>query len=392
MMNIREITDAYLYSLGTWTSQLLYNSKAGMPTGVTTEWGYLVWDEENTGTGYTGEVRIDILDANDVLLIENIVKNSDGTPTSMYSSVAALSDIKIKVKLYALDLPTPKVSNIRINFYNNTTANQVFTDTGKNLMLNRVSLEPPTVSNVQYAAIGNGQSTVLTDDMTAITNEITTDLPFQTIEYNASDRSYIATVYVDSISNMITNGTTVNSIAFKNGDTTKLFCGAVRFQDNVINEGSDPTEGSYNYYFKAKFKLYPINTTTTMITNEGENTFLNRTFEPVATYDAVNKYVAGEHTELTDTMTGLDSEYTGPGSFIYSLLDTSAIKMTLIFVMDETTGNGNNYNAIGHENTDGTPTFILGLKLDETITKTSSYYYTFTTKYFIVPYESTDIL
>jgi hypothetical protein len=392
MINTREVTDAYLYSLGTWTSQILYNSRAGMPTGVTSEWGYLAWDEQYVGSGYTGEIRIDILDIDDNVLIADIVKNIDGTPTTLYSSVVALEDIKIRVKLYALDDPTPKVSNIRINFYNNTTANQVITNTGKNLIFNRTSLDSPTVTGIQYATIGNNQSTQLSDDTASLTNEESSDLTFRTIVYNASDRSYTATIYVNSVSTMITNGTTVNSIAFKNGDATKLFCGAVRYADNIINEGALPTEGSYNYYFKAKFKLYPINTTTTMITEEGERTFLDRTFEVIPTYTAISRYVAGEHGTLTADMTGLDTEHTAPNPFIYTLLDTSAIKMTLIFIMDETTGNGYNYNAIGHENTDGTPTFILGVKLDETITKSSSYYYTFTTKYLIKPYQSTNIL
>ena len=107
MINIQPITNASIYVLGKWTSPQLTNGHSGFPTGVSSDWGWMTWDESYTAeTGYTGEVRLDIINASTgAVLISDIAQNPDGSPTDISSLGSAT--IKIVVNLYALDWPTP---------------------------------------------------------------------------------------------------------------------------------------------------------------------------------------------------------------------------------------------------------------------------------------------
>jgi hypothetical protein len=112
MLITSTITDTTSYKIGTWTSQTIENSKIGFPTTTDSSWGYIKWDEENTGGTYDGLVRFDILKASDSsILIGDIVQNTDLSASDITSYVGT-NDIKIKTKIYRkYDIPTETLTH-----------------------------------------------------------------------------------------------------------------------------------------------------------------------------------------------------------------------------------------------------------------------------------------
>ena len=375
MINIQTITDAYNYVFGSWTSQTLTNSVAGFPTGTTTEWGYLAWEESNTGTGYTGYVRIDILDSTTgEVLLGDLTQNTDGTPTDISS--LGTSDIKILVKLYGLDYPTPIVSNIRIK-HKNWNSEQVITNAAKNVLLNR-ALETTTTNPVYDFIIGNGQTTALTESSTGLTNNVSSAYEINgnvtvssSILHNEDENLIEVSFVINNSDVIIPNGTTINSIGFRNNDTTPIFIGGTRHTDIE----KDP---AFYYYYKITFKIYRYDNDVYMLTKPGINVLLDRLFYSSVTYSGISEGSTGyQTTALSEDMTALDLTYFGPTVFQYSTLDTSKYKLTLSILMNTGDGNGYNYNAIGIHNTDGSPILAYVALLDEYVQKTVNYIYQF---------------
>ena len=373
-INTRTIEDASIYAYGSWTSPTLTNSNAGLPTDVTTEWGFLHWVEEYVSDG-DGLVRIDILDADnsDAVLVENIIKNSDGSPTDLSSTPAATSNIKIKVKIYGLSDPTPKVSNIWIK-YNNWIGNQVVTNDGKNQLLNRASLSSPTMNEINASKIGVLQTTEFTENSTALTSAVSSALAYNDVEFDTDNATIKVEVLLNETDAEVSNGEIMNAISFENDDTDPAFCGAARFVDITKS-------ASYKYYLRGTFKITRLSTDYIILTDMGEYILLNRAFYASPSYTEVNRWILGEQSSLTNTMGGLDTETLGPSAFTYTLLDNAKHELTLRSEIDEDTGNGSDFNAIGHENTDSPSSFIYAALFDETITKTSTYKYLFTVIY-----------
>lgn len=371
MINIQPIVDAGMYTLGTWTSPVLYNSTGNFPADVGGEWGYLSWTEANTGDGCTGYVRIDILDSSDNVLIADIAKNVDGTPSDLTSYSIITSDIKIKVKIYGLDFPTPEVSNLWLNFKNWNTVN-VITNTGKNVLLNRTFLAAPTVSNISKMAYGNSQTTNFNEDSTAIANEIEPYAIPDSVTFDSTRNTVTMMSEIKQFVSTIPNGTIFNALGIQTTDP--LFCAASRYLD--ITKDSD-----YYYRVSATFRIVETPTSRYILTSSGRNVMIDRTFLQYTTYSAPTQFVCGYTGTLLDSMTALDSEIVGPLDFTYTLFDTTANKVLVRAGMNELTGNGSTFNAIAHYNTDTTPILNYAAKMYTDILKTSSYIYQFDTSY-----------
>jgi len=373
MINIQPVENAETYTLGTWTSPLMINSTAGFPSGVSSEWGYLSWIEENTGTGYTGYVRIDILDSSDNVLIADIAKNTNGSPTYLYSTSVAFTDIKIKVKLYGGDSPTPKVSGLWLN-YNNWNNEQVVTLNGKNISLNRSLIASPTMTNLSKLRFGNGQVSAFDESSTDLTNGLSTWTVPDTITYD-TDNSRVILQYTINVGEVyMTNGTTFGAIGISNTDVSGYFIAGSRFIDITKNP-------LLNYKIRVSFKIVDAPMSTFVTTIAGRNLMIDRIMKLSPTYSAVSKFSLGYTGALSDDMTALDSEYVGPSTFVYTNFDTATPKTITRAYMDQLTGNGNTFNAIIHRNTDGSPIANYVVKLYESILKTSNYIYNFDTSY-----------
>jgi hypothetical protein len=386
MINIQTITDAYLYTYGSWTSQTLTNSAAGF-LSATNEWGYLIWDEENIGTGYTGQVRLDVLNATDnSVLVGDIIKNTDGTPSDI-SSYALTHNIKIRVRLYGADWPTPAVKNIRVK-HKNWNSEQVIFNDGKNLLLNRL-LTTPTSSAMHAMVIGNGETSPLTETNTGITNPVCTPVELSsilvTVEYNETEKMVYVVLSLSNADVVVPNGTVMNSIAFKNDDTTPIFLGGSTYTPIT-------KDVVFNYKFKSTFKVFSKTGSTYVLTSNANNIMLNRLFKTTPTYSGLKYGVVGFQTNpLSSSMTALDSTLFGPSAFNYTVIDTSKIRLSNSIYQGTTDGNNNTYNAIGHLNGDGTPIMMFASLIDENITKTSTYIYQYITNYNILTPVSTSL-
>ena len=119
VINTRIVENANLYTYGEWISPVLDSSLFLTPF-TTDHWRFLSWDEsfsveKGTGDGY---VRIDILDASDdSILISDLYWLADGTDFDLLSSPDPVSpgqNIKVKVKIYGLNNPTPIVKKIMV--------------------------------------------------------------------------------------------------------------------------------------------------------------------------------------------------------------------------------------------------------------------------------------
>lgn len=378
-INIQPITNAEIYVYGSWTSQILYNSTAGFPTGTTSEWGYLAWDESNTGTGYTGHIRIDIIDADTgLILLGDIAQNTDLSSTDITSLSTA--DIQIKVKMYGLDYPTPILNNLRVKF-KNWNQEQVVTHTGKNVLLNR-ALSTTTTTPIHDFRIGSGQITALTESSTDITNAVSAAFPItgdptvnSLVTYIEDEEIVEITFGINNGDIIIPNWTVMDSIGFRNDDATQLFVGGCRHADITKNP-------SFYYYYKITYKIYGYQSDNYIITKNGRNILLNRMFKSVPTYTGIFNGSCGYQTNtLVDSMTAIDSTYYGPTAFQYTLLDTTKYRLTTSIAMDQSSGNGYTYNAITNMNDDGTEILMYAATLDEDIQKSSTYTYQFNTNH-----------
>jgi len=375
MINIKTVENAYLYTYGAWTSQTLTNSLSGFVSGVSTEWGYLSWTEENTGTGYTGEVRIDVLNASDdSVLIADIAKNSDGSATDI-STYASTNNIKIRVKLYGIDYPTPKVSNIWIK-YKNWIGTQIVTINGKNVLLNRSYLSSPTVSEINRAVIGENQTSTITESSSNLDDPVSSDLAFNSVTFDTTNLCFTAETYLDETDTQVANGTVMNAIGFKNTDTTPIFCAGVRFTDIT-------KDSLYRYYIRTTFKISGSTSSTYVMTNDGKLMFLNRCFYASPTYNEINRYYLGYTSSLSSTMSALDTTHIGPAGFTYTLHDSSAAKLVFRSTLAKDEGNSLQFNAVGHANDETTERFLYCGKLSSLINKTASYIYLFTVNYLV---------
>lgn len=376
MINIQQVTNSEIYTLGTWTSQILLNSEARFPTGTTSEWGYLSWDETYTGTGYTGQVRIDILDSSGNLLLGDITKNLDGSPTDLSTTVVANSNIKIKVKLYGLDYPTPIVSNIKLNYKNWKTEN-ITTNAGKNVLLYRSFTSPPTVSEIAKIRFGNAQTTAFNETSTDFTNPLSTWVNVDSVSYDEENNYVILQFEINNGETYLPNNTILNAIGFGTNDASPYLTQASRFYD--LTKESD----SY-YRFTAYFKVLATDTSSYVLTKHGRNVMLNRTYKSSPDYTYISKYVLGYTGTLSNTMSSLDSELVGPTLFTYSTFDTSVFKVTTRGGLTALDGVGQTFNSIANETSDATNNFVLAIKFYESLLKTSNYIYQFDVIYQIM--------
>jgi hypothetical protein len=158
VQNQRAIENAEIYTYGDWTSQSLDPDLFRLDA-VDAVWGKISWNEEFTvdkgdGSGY---VRVDILRASDDVVLEaDFAYNANGIDLSTYSSIGS-ETIKVRVKLYGLNDPTPRVSKLLIRSkyggdYGMLNSNGLMT------FLERPVKSTPTRTAISAFDIGTGGS------------------------------------------------------------------------------------------------------------------------------------------------------------------------------------------------------------------------------------------
>ena len=355
-----------MMDIGSWTSELILNETGNFPVGVDSDWGKLRWEGEDTTED---NCKFQILDSEDNVLIDNI-KTS---PFTLFGTDHSKKNIKIKVIL-TKTTPPPKIKNIKLS-YRYWNRSNVITNNAKNIMINRTFLEAPTTTPPRRFRVGESQTSPILENSEDILNPIGAgwDVPDDVV-YNTEEKTVdlVYTVYNDNL--IIPNNSDVESIAIYNTDTVPLFFSGVRMK---------PIKKSIGYYYKftLRYKLIRSPMIRGLLTEQGKNLFINRTFKNSPDYKNISKFTLGYTDTFNEQMTELDNEYVGPGSFEFSLFDTSVQKVTLRTRMDDITGNGETYNAIAHYTDDVTPLLVSVSKFYRNILKTENYVFNFDKKY-----------
>lgn len=101
--------------VGFWTSQCLFVNKGQFSDGLS-NWGVLKWDEENTEDETEAYVRVDILNASGIALVEDIQWLASGVNIGdTYSALVGAEDIYVRFKLYSYT-KKPIVKNATLDF------------------------------------------------------------------------------------------------------------------------------------------------------------------------------------------------------------------------------------------------------------------------------------
>jgi hypothetical protein len=361
---------------GTWTSEVLHNDKANFPEDTSSEWGYLTWEQDEIDEVSGNTMRIDILKASDdSVLIENIIKQEDGTPTILFGTAADLEDIKIRVKLYynTGDPPIakPRVWNIRLNYYN-WTLHQVVTNFGKSVLLNRSFRFPSNIEKYLFHFFGGRQNT-----LNKITSEIEnpiylhfTNLPegdylgsntarpgtmvlgetgsegegdlqlgplaYSRIEFDPIQRS----MTLISVVRDLPQTANLGIVGVGNfGDL--LFCGGMRTNFELQNDKL--------YEIKTTFRIITTQTLNRVMTYEGSNTLLNKSVydEYETDYSVIRNFEAGsDQSNLDPNMTDLqDGSPFGPVNVDTVSISPDGTSASPYYIMRFNEGNDKTYNA-----------------------------------------------
>jgi hypothetical protein len=176
VINIRVVENASLYTYGEWVSPTLQTSLFLLPASLD-DWGMLTWDEQYTvekgdGDGY---VRVDILKASDnSILVENLYWLSAGTDLSNYPLVVD-NDIKVRVKIYGMSNPTPRVSKLLIRSkYGGDYS--MLTKKGLMTFLERAVKTTPTRTKIATFDVGTGTTAPTVNDTALTTSVLNTAL------------------------------------------------------------------------------------------------------------------------------------------------------------------------------------------------------------------------